>query len=358
MRRQLKRTIFLSLVTVCMLVFPAASAEIADGLPGRDLWQPYLDRASTQMQSFAQNPFAAFLELLPDSPVGSLTKMLHGYADVILFLLLATILSFLIGETGEHSFLDLSAACGCGALLWNDLIGLAQSLCEKMIGWRTFLVGFLPIYGGVLTVGGEINAGAATSGFLLSALCLIAQGVELWVEPLLKSYLIISIACGISTQGELSSACHATGKALQKGLIWAGKIFGVLLGFQRMLTIQLDRTSSRLGQLLTTSIPIVGQALGTASEVLLSSIKLLKGSLGITAILIVGAEFVPLYFGFLIHVLILSALKILAALSGNKRCEELLGCFAQSVQCMAAVTAVFFGLLITGVLLMASAGGM
>lgn len=357
MKRQLKRTLLVVLVSLCVLAFPAADAAASDKLPGQELWQPYLDKTSTQMESFAQDPLSAFLELLPDSPVGLLTQMLHSYSDVILFLILTVVLAFLIGETQDRAFLDLAAACGCGVLLWNDLIELARSLCEKMTGWKNFLLGFLPVYGGVLTVSGEVNAGSAASGFLLSGLCLIAQGVELWAEPLLKSYLIISIACGISTQGELSAVCRATGSLLQKGLLWAGKAFALLLGLQRIITVQLDHTTSRLGQLLTTSIPVVGQALGSASEMFLSGMRLLKSSLGIAAILIVGAEFAPLYLGLLIHILLLSALKLLVSLGGNKRCEELLGCFVQAVQCMAAVTAVFFELIITGVLLMALMGG-
>lgn len=353
----MKRTILVALIALCVLAFPAAGAESAGDLPGQELWQPYLDKTSTQMESFAQDPLSAFLGLLPDSPVGLLTQMLHSYSDVILFLMLAVVLAFLVGETKERAFLDLAAACGCGVLLWNDLMTLAQSLCEKMMSWRTFLLGFLPIYGGVLTAGGELNAGAASCGFLLSGLCLLAQGVELWAEPLLKSYLIVSIACGISTQGELSAFCRETGVLLKKGLIWTGKAFALLLGFQRMITVQLDHTTSELGQLLTTSIPVVGQALGTASEVLLSSMQLLKSSLGIAAILIVGAEFAPLYLGLLIHILLLSALKLLVSIGGNKRCEELLGGFVQAVRCMAAVTAVFFELLITSVILMAWVGG-
>ena len=357
MKKQFGRTVFLVLAALFLLAFPAAGAENANALPGREFWQPYLDKTASQMQSFAQDPLRALWAMFPDDPVGLLSKMLRSYSDVILFLMLTTLLSFLVGEAAEQSFLDLAATCGCGVLLWNDLMALAQALCEKMMGWRTFLLGFLPVYSGVLTAGGEIHAGAAAGGFFLSGMCLIAQGAALWVEPLLKSYLAISIACGISTQGELSSGCHATGALLQKGLIWSGKVFGVLLGLQRIIILPMDQGTGRLGQLLTASIPVVGQALGTASEVLLSGMKLLKSSIGIAAILIVGAEFVPLYIGFLIHILLLSALKLLSGLAGDHRCEALLGCFVQAVRCMAATTAVFFELVVVGVMLMASVGG-
>lgn len=354
MKNRWKRAAILILAAMYLIRGPAAGAE---ALPGQESWQPYLDKTSGQMQTLAQNPLKALWDLLPDSPAETLAKMIHSYSDVILFLLLTALLSFLIGEALNRAFLDLIAACGCGALLWNDLAELAQSLCEKMLEWRMFLVGFLPVYGGVLTASGEINAGTATSGFLLSGLCFLAQSAELWAEPLLKSYLAISIACGISTQGELSEVCRVTGALLQKGLVWVGKVFGLLLGIQRIVTFQMDQTTSRLGQLMTASVPVVGQALGTASEILLSSMKLLKSSLGVAAVLIIGAEFAPLYLGFLIHILLLSALKLLAALAGSVRCQELLECFVQAVRCMAAVTAVFFELIITGVILMAFVGG-
>lgn len=213
------------LCTVCFLAFaPDAAAAQLQGLPGQELWQPYLEKAPQSAESFAKDPLKSLLVLLPGSPAEMIRQMAHCYADVLLFLLLLIVLSFLVGGAADSALLELAAAVGCGTLLWGDLISLAQLTCERMEGWKNYLLGFLPVYSGVLAAGGEVNASTAASGLLLTGLCFLAQGTVLVVSPLLQSYLAVSMACCISTQQGLSETCRVIGALLRRGLVWAGRI--------------------------------------------------------------------------------------------------------------------------------------
>ena len=324
------------LCTVCFLAFaPDAAAAQLQGLPGQELWQPYLEKAPQSAESFAKDPLKSLLALLPGSPAEMIRQMAHCYA-----------------------LLELAAAVGCGTLLWGDLISLAQLICERMEGWKNYLLGFLPVYSGVLAAGGEVNASTAASGLLLTGLCFLAQGTLLVVSPLLQSYLAVSMACCISTQQGLSETCRVMGALLRRGLVWAGRIFAVLLGLQRAVTVQLDRSALRLGQLLTGGVPVIGQALSDTAEVFLAGMQLLKSSLGFAALAVIGAEFLPLYLQLLLHLLFLAGCRLLCGLAENRRCQALFDCMAEAVKCMAAVTALFFELLTVGVgLLMMTGGG-
>lgn len=347
------------LCTVCFLAFaPDAAAAQLQGLPGQELWQPYLEKAPQSAEPFAKDPLKSLLVLLPGSPAEMIRQMAHCYADVLLFLLLLIVLSFLVGGAADSALLELAAAVGCGTLLWGDLISLAQLTCERMEGWKNYLLGFLPVYSGVLAAGGEVNASAAASGLLLTGLCFLAQGTVLVVSPLLQSYLAVSMACCISTQQGLSETCRVMGALLRRGLVWAGRIFAVLLGLQRAVTVQLDRSALRLGQLLTGGVPVIGQALSDTAEVFLAGMQLLKSSLGFAALAVIGAEFLPLYLQLLLHLLFLAGCRLLCGLAENRRCQALFDCMAEAVKCMAAVTALFFELLTVGVgLLMMTGGG-
>ena len=330
------------LCTVCFLAFaPDAAAAQLQGLPGQELWQPYLEKAPQSAESFAKDPLKSLLALLPGSPAEMIRQMAHCYADVLLFLLLLIVLSFLVGGAADSALLELAAAVGCGTLLWGDLISLAQLICERMEGWKNYLLGFLPAYSGVLAAGGEVNASAAASGLLLTGLCFLAQGTVLVVSPLLQSYLAVSMACCISTQQGLSETCRVMGALLHRGLVWAGRIFAVLLGLQRAVTVQLDRSALRLGQLLTGGVPVIGQALSDTAEVFLAGMQLLKSSLGFAALAVIGAEFLPLYLQLLLHLLFLAGCRLLCGLAENRRCQALFDCMAEAVKCMAAVTALF-----------------
>ena len=227
----------------------ALKAAAAEATP----WQTYLDKAPVQAEQFAADPLGTLVRLFAAEPVQLLRDTMQQYADVLLFLSLAAGLAFLLQDTADRALLELAAAGGCGVLLWQELDKLAAALCTRMAGWKSYLLGFLPVYSGVLAAGGEWNAGAAANGFLLTVLCFIAQAVTLWLQPLLRSYLAISMACGISSRKSLFEGCTLTGRLLRQAIGWAGKAFAALMSIQRVVTVQLDRSASRLGQLLTGS---------------------------------------------------------------------------------------------------------
>ena len=139
----------------------------------------YLDKAPVQAEQFAADPLGTLVRLFAAEPVQLLRDTMQQYADVLLFLSLAAGLAFLLQDTADRALLELAAAGGCGVLLWQELDKLAAALCTRMAGWKSYLLGFLPVYSGVLAAGGEWNAGAAANGFLLTVLCFIAQAVTL-----------------------------------------------------------------------------------------------------------------------------------------------------------------------------------
>ena len=165
------------------------------------------------------------------------------------------------------------------------------------------------------------------------------------------------MACCISSQKGLADSCRMVGSLLRKGLIWTGKLFAAVLGLQRVVTFQLDSTSLRVSRLLTGSVPVVGETLSSVSETILAGLHLLKSSLGLACLAVLGAEFVPLYCTLMLHLLFLHGCALLCELSGNHCCSALLDCLEEAVRCMAAVTALFFGLTVAGVTALMLIGG-
>lgn len=242
-------------------------------------------------------------------------------------------------------------------LCWAALAALAETVCEKLESWRLFLLGFVPVYEGVLIAGGEPTAGAAAGGLFLSGLCLLAQLLCSWTPPLFHCYLALSAACCISTEAALAAACRSAGSLFRKGLGWAGRAFAALLGLQRVFTAQMDQASQQLGQLLTGTVPIVGQSLSAAAGAVLSGMRLLKSGLGFAAIAFLAAEFLPLYMVLMVHTVLLLGCELLCSAAGLGRCAALFGCLRQGVQGLAAAIALVFGIAVLGTALLFMMGG-
>lgn len=330
---------------------------LASMLPGAELWEPYLEKSPVSAAELAESPWDVLFGFLPETLGKTVQNAVHGYADIFLFLLLSAVVALLLGEQKENALLDLVSACGCGILLWGKMMTLAETLCDQIESWNRFLLGFLPVYAGVLTMGGESTAGASANGFLLTLLCVLSQMITAFVPPLLECYLALSMACCISRETSLGISCKTLGSALQRGIGWAGKLLAALLGLQRVSTLQLDRTALQAGKLLSGTVPIIGDTLKDASEAVLSSIQLLKSGLGIAALGIIASEFVPVYLGMLLQLGLLTGCRLLCSLTGNQRCQNLISCFTEAIRCMMAVTALFAWLAVMGTALLFLIGG-
>ena len=215
----------LFLWTSLALAAPAAMAASSTALPGSSLWEPYLQQSRIDLEKAASSPWETLKSFLPQSFGALVRQTASRYTSVLLFLTLTAVLGLLAGECTDGALLDLVAAGGCGVLLWGSLLEEAQKLCEQVESWRSFLLGFLPVYAGVLTMGGEGAAGSAASGALLTALCFLAQLAAAFVQPLLHCYLMLSMACCVSSEPALGVFCKGVGSALRQALGWAGKFW-------------------------------------------------------------------------------------------------------------------------------------
>lgn len=102
-----------AVLAVCgvLSAVPGAQAAGLQDLPGQELWQPYLNAAPQDADSFVQDPVGVLLSLLPASPLEMIRQMVHCYADVLLFLLLLVLLSFLVGEAGRQCAFGTGSGC-------------------------------------------------------------------------------------------------------------------------------------------------------------------------------------------------------------------------------------------------------
>ena len=126
---------------------------------------------------------------------------------------------------------------------------------------------------------------------------------------------------------------------------------------QRAAAFQIDRAALRAGQLAAGSVPIVGDTLSDASGAILAAVQLLKSGLGFAAIGFLTLEFLPLYLGMLAQLALLYGCSLFCDLTEIHRCQTLFDCFAEAVRCMAAGTALFFGLAVLGTALLFVVGG-
>ena len=176
--------------------------------------------------------------------------------------------------------------------------------------------------------------------------------------PAVQLFLAVT-AAGIFSENQTARTLSTrAGGVLRRVLGWLGAGFTALMGLQRAFSGAADSAALQTGKtLLFSSVPIVGQALAAAAGGIAAGVQLLQSGLAFSALAIVGAECLPLYGQAMLCWGVFTLGALAAAAAGLSRCEAMLTGMAAGASALAAVIALFFGMLSVGVLMMLVVGG-
>lgn len=320
--------------------------------------QEYLDASPISLQNFLQHPIQTLWKVLTGEfqknwhTIRTTTKKLFG------LLLCAAAFKFLIADSRWDTLLEWIFACACFLLAESLLVMLSQSVAEKSVTWKDFLYGFTPVFSATMIASGQVGAAAVCNGFFLTALGCVANVLQSLILPITQLFLAIT-AAGIFSENHMAESLSVKlGKLLNRIICWIGGIFTALMGIQRVFTGAADSAALQTGKtVLYSSIPIVGQAIFSAAGGILAGVKLLQSGLAFSALAIVGVECLPLYGQTMLCWCIFTLAGMFASLLGLRRCADMLNGMASGAYTLAAVLALYFGMLAVGILMMLVLGG-
>lgn len=340
-------------------VVPAAcalDAQSGQTDPAEQQVQELIEQAPLTLEQFVSDPLGALQAVLGDAVFSALRQEAGEYARLFTFLLLGGVLMLCIPAARDTPLLELICTAGAFLLAASPVLGLVTEFCGRVSGWKNYLLSFIPVFSAVMISGGQPTSAAVYSGFFLSAMTLLAEGIEQFALPLMQCFLALSAAGVLSGSEEAGTVCEFAGRAMQKAVKLAAGAFTAIMGLQRIFGASVDNAALRVGKTLGSTVPVIGQTLTAASEAILSAAAVLKAGLGFAAVAVIGVEFVPLYLRILLHLLFLHLCVLLAALFGLGGCARLFRCMAAALETVGALAVLFFSMVIVATALMLSFG--
>lgn len=331
----------LFLVGVCLSPVPAWAEPSLE-----DQADSIVEQAPITLTEFLQDPGGTLGGLLFDGIAAAWEDQADRCAKLLLYLLLAGALALAHPTTGAQPILELICAAGAFLLLQGSALDLVADFCTCVTEWKTFLISFAPVYAAVLFSGGHPTLAAAYSGGFLTVIQLLAYGIETFLLPLLTGYLAVAAAGVLSGSDEISALCRLAGSAVQKAVKAAGVLFAAIMGLQKVFGASVDSAALQAGQTLSSAIPLVGQALSTASATVLSAAAVLRSGVGFAAIAVIGVEFVPFFLRLLLQLLFLHLCVLLSKTFSLDACGELFRCTILALEVVCALAALFFSMIV------------
>ena len=215
--------------------------------------------------------------------------------------------------------------CSAGILL--PLFSLISAVQSAIQGMATFMTSFVPIYAGILTVGGRSMTASGMSFLLLFAAEAVNLIASFVIIPLMGSYLAMGLVGGVMPSG----GAVALGETIKKASTWLFSlsltIFLGLLSIQTAVNASAESAGLRTVKFVLGSlVPVTGGALSESLTTLTSSMKLLSSSVGMYAVLVLGVMALPVVLELLLWRLTLYLSSAAAELFGIKEGANLFKC--------------------------------
>ncbi len=320
--------------------------------------EAYLQATPFSLETFLQHPLSTLWQWLGEKLHQHVMDVLGPTKQLAGLLLCAAALKFLIADSRWDTLLEWLFACLCFLLAEDMCIRLSQAASEKSIVWKDFLYSFLPVFSASMIASGQIGAAAICNGFFLTAISWVADLLHHLILPVTQLFLAITAASIFSENATAQKLSVQIGGLLRRCIGWIGGIFTALMGIQRVFSAAADNAALHTGAtLLYSSIPIVGQAVSSAASGVRAGVKVMQSGLAFSALTVVGAECIPIYIQAMLCWGIFSLIGLGASLLGLNRCADLMQGMASGVYALAAVLALFFGMMSVGILMMLILGG-
>ena len=199
-------------------------------------------------------------------------------------------------DVAGYVFVLITAA---GVLM--PLFSLIQSCSEAVKGISTLMLGFVPIYAGILTVGGQGITASGMSFLLLAAAGAVSNFSSLVIVPLMSCYLGVGLAGSVMPTG----GTNRLGESIKKAAMWLLSLATTI--FLGLLSVQtaVNRASDNLGVktlkfMIGSFVPVAGGALSDSFTTLLGSVRLLKTSVAMFAVVGIAVTVLPIVIELLI----------------------------------------------------------
>ena len=342
MTEKKKKAIFVFLFVFLFFLLPASAEkapfsadEINRLIPGE--LEGKIDPFSSEVS--AEIDFSSLLSCLRDEVLCGLPDVIPFFEILFAFLVCSAVLSALKESLLSESLSSLLETVFSLALslLIGGKLALLLGNCLGFLKKMTLFVSSLLPYLSLLSLsGGNAVTAAGDNAFLLFTLSAVQNLCIGLLSPLIRVSLAFSLSDSISDNVNLAGIPRLFKKIYSFFLTTSTGLLSILLFFQHNLSLAADNAAAKSIKFAGSLIPVVGSSLGDAVRTVISSLSVIRTSLGIFGLLVILLLLLPCAVSLFLYKFALSAACTLSGLFGMKREERTLSLFADIIDMMIA----------------------
>ena len=303
--------------------------------------------------------FSDIISILYESFIIQIKEPVYAVASIIASGIICAVAEcFYEDFTGNKAIINAISSISAASVILMPMKNLLSFSGEVIKECSGFMLSFIPIYSSAITASGYVSSASGFRTLMLGASALISNIANNIIVPLICIYLALCVAGSFSSLDVESIA-----KSVKSFATWvltlSVTVFSGIMGLGTIVSSSADGAFSKTAKfLIGGSIPIAGSVISDALSSLKGCISVTKNILGIYAIIVIAAIFIPPLISLICWRICLSLSAGINAVLGNKNLSGFISaasCVIGIMLALVSLTAVMFIFAIT--ILLVSAGG-
>lgn len=292
---------------------------------------------------------------------GKLPIPLRVIASVIAVILLCALLNSMKLSFGEQPLGGVigmvGTLCVC-TLVVSPIVACISDAADMLKAASGFLLACVPVLVGIMAAAGQPASAGSYHMLMVAAGDAVSVFSSNFLVPMMNIFLALSVVSAISPNINLGGFCAVLNKAIKWLMGLAMTLFTSLITMHSIVASAVDSTGSKTAKFIVSSfVPVVGNALGEALNTVNGCIKALKSGVGAFGLLAGLLIFLPVLAECLLWMLSLTVCSGISQVFELKEITSLLKSSCDVVSTMMAILLCCMAILVISTVVMMVIGG-
>lgn len=340
----------------------SGAAELSDSLPEdtkKILGELGVDGTDWQDISgiSPENYFQKILSVFTGKAKNPL-KVMAGILAVILLCALLNGMKLSFGEKPMGGVIGMvGTLCVCSIIV-APIVSCISDAADILKAASGFLLACVPVMAGIMVAAGQPVTAGSYSILMVAAGNVVSLLSANFLAPMMNIFLALSVVSSVSPNINLSGLCSVLNKAVKWIMGLCMTLFTGLITMHSIVSSSVDSSGSKTAKFIVSSfVPVVGNALGEAFNTITGCVKMLKSGVGAFGLLAGIFIFLPVVVECVLWILTLTLCSGIGEMFGLKEITSLLKASSDVVSTMLAILLCCMAVLIISTVLMLVIGG-
>lgn len=304
-----------------------------------------------------QNYFQKILQVF-SGQARSPFRVLCGVIAVILLCALLNGMKLSFGDKPMGGIIGMVGTLCICTIVVAPIVSCISDAADVLNAASGFLLACIPVLTGIMIAAGQPASAGSYHILMLAAGNAVSFLSSSFFIPMLNIFLALSIVSAVSPGINLSGLCASLNKMVKWIMGLCMTLFTSLITMHSIVASSLDNTGSKAAKFVVSSfVPVVGNALGEALQTVTGCVKLLKSGVSAFGLLAGIFIFLPVVAECFIWILTLNLCAGIGQIFDLGEISSLLKASSDVVSTMLAILLCSMMILIISTVVMLIVGG-